>query len=156
MQRRISFHSDLQNGSTIGASWSSRRMTIWCSSSWGARDFAETAWVRYIHEGSTKTRFEYCEDSENSLTYFRAIKRHHGGITIVPELMWHVLLPYDWKEFVFLRFCPFSIQSILENKLIAGGKQSKEGRQTIFKTPLNIFGENLNEKAGSGRRNQVQ
>ena len=50
-----------------------------------------------------------------------------------------VVFPYDWKEFVF--------QKILENGLIAGGKQSKEGRQTIFLTPLNSFGEDAEEKS---------
>ena len=43
----------------------------------------------------------------------------------------------------------FSIQSILETALIARGKQSKEGRQTIFFTSLNPFGENPDEKAPS-------
>ena len=70
-------------------------------------------------------------------------------MTIAPELMGHVAIAYDWKEFVFHRGCSFSIQSILENGLIAGGKQSKEGRQTIFFTPLNPFGENPDEEAPS-------
>ena len=61
--------------------------------------------------------------------------------------MGHVLIPYDWNEFVFHKGCSFSIRSILENGLIAGGKQSKEGRQTIFFTPLNPFGENPHEEA---------
>ena len=39
----------------------------------GARDFSEKHWLRLIHEGSNKTRFEYCEDSEDSLAYFRSI-----------------------------------------------------------------------------------
>ena len=52
-----------------------------------------------------------------------------------------VFIPYYWSEFV--------LQSILENGLIAGGKQGKEGRQTIFSTPLNPFGENPDEEAPS-------
>ena len=47
--------------------------------------------------------------------------------------------PYDWKGSVFHRGCSLNIKSILENGLNAGGKQSKEGRQTIFFTPLNPF-----------------
>ena len=53
----------------------------------GARDFSETDWLRHIHEGSNKTRFEHCEDSKKSLTSFRAIQGHTGGITIAPELI---------------------------------------------------------------------
>ena len=40
----------------------------------GAQDFSEKYWLRLIHEGSSKTRFEYCEDSKNSLAFFRAIQ----------------------------------------------------------------------------------
>ena len=36
----------------------------------GARDFSEKHWLQLIHEGSSNTRFEYCEDSNNSLAYF--------------------------------------------------------------------------------------
>ena len=35
----------------------------------GARDISEEYWLRLVHEGSSKTRFEYCEDSKNSLAY---------------------------------------------------------------------------------------
>ena len=36
---------------------------------------------------------------------------------------------------------------IFENGLIAGGKQNKEGRQTIFFTLLNSVGVNFDEEA---------
>ena len=64
----------------------------------GARDFSEKHWLRSIHQGSSKTRFEYCEDSNNSLAYFRAIQGHSRGKTIAPELMEHIPIPYNWKE----------------------------------------------------------
>ena len=38
-------------------------------------------------KGSRKTRAEFCEDSKNSLAYFRAIHGHSGRIPIDPELM---------------------------------------------------------------------
>ena len=44
------------------------------------------------------------------------------------------------KSAFFHRGCSFSIQSILENGLIPGGKESDKGRQTVFFTPLNPFG----------------
>ena len=52
----------------------------------------------------------------------------------------------SWKRFIFHRGCSFSIQSNLENGLIPGGKESKGGRQTIFFTPLDPFGENSDEE----------
>ena len=59
----------------------------------GARDFSEKDWLRHIIEGSSKTRFEYCEDSKNSLTCVRTIQGHSGGITIAPALMGHIKIP---------------------------------------------------------------
>ena len=62
--------------------------------------------------------------------YIRAIQGHTGENMIAPELMGHVAIPHNWKYFVFHRGCSFN----------TGGKESKEGRQTIFFTPLNAFG----------------
>ena len=69
----------------------------------GARDFSEKYWLRLIHEGSSKTRVEYCEDSKNSLACFQAIQGHSGGIPIDFELMEFVRIPYNWKKFIFHR-----------------------------------------------------
>ena len=88
----------------------------------GARDFSEKHWLRLFHEGSSKTRFEYCEDSKNSLAYFRTIQGHPGGLSIHPELKVYIRIPHCWNEYIFHRGCSFSIQSILENGLIPGGK----------------------------------
>ena len=96
----------------------------------GARDFSETDWLRHIHEGSSKTRFEYCEDSKNSLAYFRAIQAHSGGIPIDPELMGYIRIPYNWKEYIFTGVVLSTSNPSLRT----------EGRQTIFFTSLNPFG----------------
>ena len=37
----------------------------------GTRYFSERDWLQHIYEGSNKTRFEYCENSKNSLMYIR-------------------------------------------------------------------------------------
>ena len=74
--------------------------------------------------------------------YIRAIQGHTGGSMIAPELMGHVTIPYNWKDFVFHRGRSFNINSILETGLIAAGRNSKEGRQTIFFTPSQPFGGN--------------
>ena len=83
---------------------------------------------------------EYCEDSKNSLAHFRAIQGHSGGIPIDPELMEYIRI---------LSGFAFNIQSILENGVIPGGKESDKGRQTIFCTPLNPFGVDSDEEEPS-------
>ena len=112
----------------------------------GVQDFSDKDRPRYILEGSCKTRFESCEDSKNSLTYFRTIQEHSGGITIDPELIGTFWFPANGKEYVFHRDCSFSIITILENGLIPKGKESKGGRQIIFFTPPNPFRENPDEE----------
>ena len=79
--------------------------------------------------------------------YVRAIQGHTGATLTAPELMGHAAIPYKWKEFLFHRGCSCNVTSILTSGLIAGGRESKEGRQTVFFTPLNPFGYNP-DKAG--------
>ena len=71
-----------------------------------------------------------------------------GNLTAL-ELMGHVAIPCKWKESLFHRGCSFNVTSILTSGLIAGGRESKEGRQTIFFTPLNPFGDNPDEEGPS-------
>ena len=105
--------------------------------------------LHHINEGS-KTRFQCCENFKSVLLYFRAIQGHTGGEMMAPELLGHVVISYEWKEFLFHRGCSYNVQSILKSGLMAGGRQSKQGRQTIFFTPLNPFGPNLDEGKFSG------
>ena len=64
---------------------------------------------------------------------------------ISPELMGYVKIPYVWKE--FHRWCSYDMKSIFDKGLIAGGREKKGRRQTIFFTPLNPFVENSDEEA---------
>ena len=60
--------------------------------------------------------------------------------------MGHVAIPYKRKEFLLHSGCSFNVTSILTSGLMARGRESKEGRQTIFFTPLNPFGDNPDEE----------
>ena len=62
----------------------------------GARDFSEKYWLRLTHEGSSKTRVEYCEDSKHSLTC---------GIPIDPQ--WMVVEFLTFGKSIFFRGCFF-------------------------------------------------
>ena len=88
-------------------------------------------------------------NSKNSLLYIRAIQGHTSGNLTALELMGHVAIPCKWREFLFHRGCSFDVTSIIKSGLIAGGRESKEGRQTIFFTPLNPFGDNPDEEGPS-------
>ena len=68
---------------------------------------------------------------------------------IAAELVGHVAIPYKWKEFLFHRGCCHDNTSVLKSGLIAGGRESKEGRQTILFEPLNPFGNNPDDEEPS-------
>ena len=81
-------------------------------------------------EDSNKMRFEYYESSQGFFAvYIRAIQGHTGENMIAPELMGHVAIPYNWKEFIFHRVCSYNANSFLDTGLVAGGKESR-GRET--------------------------
>ena len=116
-----------------------RSVLLMAFARYGAQIFSEDHWIRLIHEGRSKKRFEYCVDHKNPLCYLRAIQGHSGGIPIVPELMGHTSMRFH-------RGCSWDVQSFLESGLIPGGKENDKTRQAIFFTPLNLFGENLDEE----------
>ena len=68
------------------------------------------------------------------------------GSAIDLELMGYIVILYNGKEYIFHRGCSFSIQSIFENGLIMGGKESDKGRHSVFFTPLNPFGGDSDEE----------
>ena len=104
---------------------------------WGT--FTDRDWVNHIWKGSMKTRFQYCQNSCGTLLYIRAIQGHIGGDLIEPELMGHVAKRFKWKQFLFHRGCSFNPKSILEEGHIAGREEIREGRQTVFFTPLDPY-----------------
>ena len=112
----------------------------------GGRKFSDTHWLQHIYQGSNKLRFQCCMNSKNSLCIFVSFQGPTGGNLIAPELMGQVAIPYKWKEFLFHRGFSFNVTSILTSGLIAGGRKNKEGRQTIFFTPLNPFGYDPDEE----------
>ena len=101
----------------------------------GSRDFTDRDWINYMWKGSSRTRFQYGQNSRGKLLYIRAIQGHSGGETSEPEMIGHVCVPISWKEFVFHRGCSFDLKSLLGAVLIAGGRAGRETRHTVFFTP---------------------
>ena len=55
------------------------------------------------------------------------------------------MIPYRWKRFICHVGRARGQYAIAEIGLVAGGKERKEGRQTIFFTPLDLFNSDANE-----------
>ena len=79
------------------------------------------------------------------LRYIRAIQGLLAGIIILPILMNFVMILYIWKQFIYHVGRARDQYSIAEAGLVAGGTERKEGRQTIFVTPLDPFNSDTNE-----------
>ena len=84
--------------------------------------------------------------NECSFLQIRAIQGHTGGKLIKPELLGHVAVPYNWKEFIFHKGSSFECTSILKSGLVAEGRTSKDGRQTVFFATLILMFENNAEE----------
>ena len=61
------------------------------------------------------------------------------------RLMNYVMIPYRWKQLIYHVDRARDQYSIAETGLVAGGKERKEGRQTIFFTPLDPFNSDAHE-----------
>ena len=94
------------------------------------RTFSDSDWLDYIYKRSNQTRFHCCKNSNNVLLYVRASQGHSGVELIAFELMNHVVIPLRWKEFLYQRGSSFTVNSILQTRLIASGK-THERRATV-------------------------
>ena len=55
------------------------------------------------------------------------------------------MIPYNWKQFIYHVGRARDQYSIAKTRLVAGGKERKEGRQTIFFTHLDPFNSDASE-----------
>ena len=106
-----------------------------------SKEFTNEDSLNCLYLGSFKTRFEICKDEDGGLKFSHG---HWGGIFVSPRLMNYEMVPHTWKEFIY-HVCRARDQySIAAAGLVAGGKERKEGRQTIFFTPLDLFNSDAN------------
>ena len=112
----------------------------------GGDAFTDRDLINNIWKGSSKTRFKYCQNSCGILLYIRALQGHIGRDLIEAEVMGHVAIPFKWKQFLFHRGCSFNLKSILVAGLVAGRKESREGRQTVGFTHLDPWRNEIEEQ----------
>ena len=67
----------------------------------GAMHWDVEDWLHCLDLGSFKTRFEICKDENGEMRKIRAIQVHSGGMIISPRLMNYVMIPYNWKRFIY-------------------------------------------------------
>ena len=111
----------------------------------GARTFSDSQWLSHFHRGDNKPRFQCCVDSNNNLLHVRTIQCHPGGELMSPELLNQVAIPLRWKEYLYRVGSSFTVNSIQQAGL-TGAKDTKEGRQTVFFTPIDPQGEETEEE----------
>ena len=98
----------------------------------GGKKFSDDECIDHFWKGSSKTRIQYCKHSCHDLLYVRAVQGHTGGEVMAPELMGQVTVPFNGKELIFHRGFALNSKSISGAGLVAGEKESKEERQTVF------------------------
>ena len=79
----------------------------------------------------------YWSEQCGSISYLRALQVHSGGTQIDPSLQDLVVLPDDFAEYIYHVGHSTNLHSITRLGLIAGGRDAKKGRQTLFFTAVN-------------------
>ena len=62
------------------------------------------------------------------------------------EMTGYVRMQLSWKQILFHRGCSFNLKSILGAGLIAGGREGRENRHTVFFTPFFPRGTEIEEE----------
>ena len=82
--------------------------------------------------GGHKKRYQYCTDSSGQeILYLRALQGHPGRSLIDPSLQDNVLIPDDFFKYIYHVGCAVNLHSIINSRLIPGGKNLSK-RQTVF------------------------
>ena len=161
-QRTFSRNRSLKFGHEIGTSlWSRRKSNRRrCSlqlegpklrkalQKAGGQQFSDSDSLQYVHEGSNKTRCQYCNNSRDVLQYNRAIQGHwweFDDAWVDRSRRHSIQMERILGSSRMLLRWHFSLQLCT----IAGGRASKEGRQTIFFTLRNPVADNPDEEEPS-------
>ena len=109
-------------------------------------DWTRDEWIEHLARGSNKQRFQHCLDSTGNLLYLRAIQSHSGRQKVDPTLQDNVMLPNNFVKYIYHVGCSHDLHSIIQSGLIAGGKDARKGRQTVFFTVVDPMHEHLTKE----------
>ena len=93
-------------------------------------DWTTDEWIEHLARGSTRQRFQYCLDCTGTFKVTLEDKK------VDPTLHDNVILPNNFVKFIYHAGCSHDLHSIIQSGLIAGGKDGRKGRQTVFFTAL--------------------
>ena len=100
-------------------------------------------WLRHLERegGPKKKRFQHCIDPYwvYTIFYLRCIQGHSGEEPVDPSLQDHVMLPNDFVEYNYHNGNSHDLRSIIKSGLIAGWKDAKKERHTIFFTAVDAM-----------------
>ena len=99
-----------------------------------------------LAQGSSKQRFQCCSDCIEHMLYLRAIQGHSGRPEVDPTLPDNVMLPMNFAKYIYHDCCSHDLHSIFQSGLIAGGKDARKGRQTVFFTAVDPVHEPLGKR----------
>ena len=103
-------------------------------------------WLNHLHNGSDKKRYQYCLNSDCFIHYMRAIHGHSGGTKVDPSLLDNFQIPFTWSEYFYHVGSSLDLHATIHSGLIAGGRDTKEGRQTVFFRAVNPFSNSQEEE----------
>ncbi len=101
--------------------------------------WSKHGWITWRR--SNKKRFQYCLDPNGNILYMRAIQDHSQRNRVDLSLQDNVEIPYNWIENINHAGSSHYCHSVLPSDLIAGGKDSKERRQTVLFTAVDPMNE---------------
>ena len=107
-------------------------------------------WIDHLQTGGEhKKRFQFCSNSNGTpILYLRATQGHSGENPVDPSLLYNVLIPKNFFEFIDHVGSCFNLHSYVQSGLIAGGKTCARDRQTVFLTAVDPMDQNWVEQEG--------
>ena len=108
-----------------------------CRDCEGAPRWKNPEWLHLLHTGSDKKSFQHCLNPDVFIHYMRAIQGHSGGNKVDQLLLDNLykLRTSGTSTFITLVLL-ICMHSTLHSGLTAGGKDTKEERQTFFFTAV--------------------
>ena len=127
MQRHRGLYRDMD-----GAVEWNRWFQTFCRCHSDAPRWTNQMWIDHLHRGSNKKRFQCCLNSDIFTLSTRAIQGHSGGNNVELLLLVDVQTPCTWNKYIYHVGSSLDLLSTIQSGWIAGGKDTKEGRQAVF------------------------
>ena len=125
-----------------------RHVGSWNLRSWSKQEIPSLTEIGSITSGREAARHDFSIARILPAPYCTFVLFKDTLGEIWSNQRWWVMslhLSFNWKQFVFHQGCSFNFKSVLEAGLIAGRRESREGRQTVFFTPLDPWGDEIEE-----------